>query len=465
MNELQGYAAQIRQVEEQFREEWGTDADEKFDELLEVSKSGDRLRLVHACLNASKSEETYAHSEVHSAYENQTRHYERRNRVRELIVSLITKGGALVSDTQWELVDQLALDEYVDPPADLFLWESNDGQTITILTLMETQDPTSVYERLSDLLPEIDRSMSEISAELGQHRGDDTPLSINQDGIEGAILIARPTTNSNNHHREEIPQTLAPVQEDEPISLWDFDATPEEELTILSDVSVGSIDGWDWHIPNNSLGELLKGSQQFSQRRQASVTHFPDSHHEQMFRKLPTYLHRRNQLRSRDPNEDPINERTRQKWVFSRAEFVDYFVPDESTMTQADVEHRIDPLLSWWQELGVLTEKTSGYEPYYDDGEAGEGDDENSDDTGDEIFTFEDLNTGRKEPDGFWDEAIEPYRNAVATKILEAHLKFKTLPEETREQMDMPSVIESPLEGADQEKIEDALANLTTTVS
>lgn len=464
MNELQGYAADIQEVETKFQEAFEDGTDRTFEDLLDKPTDKDTERLVLAALNAKEPSDEFAHSVVHKTYKQQATQYERRNRVRELVVSLITKGGALVSDTQWELIDQLALDEYIEPPADLFLWESRDGQSLTVLTLMEMQDSTKVYERLVELLPKIRDNKAEISDKFGEHRGDDTPLDINKDGIEGAILIARPPNNSNKHLRKRIPKTLAPVQEDKPISLWDFEASADEQLTILSEVSVDSIEGWNWHVPNNSLGELLKEGKQFSHQFQASMTHFPDSHHEQVFRKLPTYLHRRNQIQRLDENGNSIKERTRQKWVFSRAEFIEYFVPEDSTMTQADVKDRIDPLLSWWADLEVISEKTSGYDPYYNEGDSDEHEDDNGDHSGDKIYTFKDLNTASKNPDRFWNEAVEPYRDAVVTKLLKAHIKWNYIPEEKYTDLDVSSVIKNPLEHADQETIEEEIAELNTVV-
>ncbi|MGQ3329920.1 hypothetical protein [Halorubrum sp. FL23] len=465
MNELQGYAADVREVEKKFQAELENDTDRSFEDLLDAPPDGDVERLVKAALNAKEPEGEFAHSVAREAYKQQAIQYERRNRVRELVVSLITKGGALVSDTHWELIDQLALDEYIEPPADLFLWESRDGQTLTILTLMEIQEPTQVYERLADLLPVIRDNKAEISGKLGEHRGDDTPLDIDEDGIEGAILIARQPNNSNKDLRKEIPKDLATAQKDKPISIWDFDATADEELTILSEVSVESIEGWNWHVPENTLGELLKNGKQFSHLSQASMTHFPDSHHEQVFRKLPTYLHRRNQTQRQDEDGNFIKERTRQKWVFSKAEFVEYFVPENSTMNHADVEHRIDPLLTWWTDIGVISEKTSGYEPYYKSGDDDKDEDSNDDHTGDEIYTFKHLNTASKDPDGFWNEAVEPYRDAVVTRVLKSHIKWNYISDEKCSGMDISPVIKNPLIHVDQEKISEAMTDLSTTIS
>ncbi|WP_439027538.1 hypothetical protein [Haloarchaeobius sp. DT45] len=329
------------------------------------------------------------------AYKNHAQALDQRFRVREMLISMFSK-GVFTTQSDWKLLDTLSFRDTPGGPADLFVWQQANGDTISILTLTEVNNSGTVYSNLQQICSHVIENADVVGQEMADKQGSQgsgQPLQITKDRVEGAIVVS-------NINPTKMASKFVQNAGDSQVSVWEFDGADDEEISVISNVTTA---GWDWHIPNNRLGKLLEDGQKFANQYQVSIDRFYDSHHELLFRELPAHLHR-------------TRNRSKSRWYCSEDELVDFLSTSWSSPPREAVRTRAQDLIEWWEHIGVFIEIPDADE-HYDEDES--------------VYNFADFNGRKTDPTDFWADAVQPYREKVGSAIYLAYEESSHFDHET----------------------------------
>lgn len=366
MTELYGVADVCLGIHREFSEDYESEWGDSVDDAVDAMSEEDLKPLMEG-------------------YKKHAQALDRRFRVREMLISMFSN-GVFTNQSDWKLLDTLTFRGISGGPADLFVWQAEDGGTVTILTLTGVDDPASIYSNIQELCSHIVNHTDIVGQKMADRQGEhgsDQPLRIAGDYVEGAIVVS-------NFSVTDAVEAFDQSSGDSRVSIWEFDGADGEEISVISDVSV---DDWSWHVPDNRLGNLLTDGQRFANQYQVSIDRFYDSHHELLFRELPVYLHM-------------THDRSKKRWYCSETELVDFLAQSWSSPPREAVRPRAQDLIEWWLHIGAF-EKRYERDDYYDEEEP--------------IYTFANYNGHKKDPTDIWEDLVKPYRMGVASAILRAY--------------------------------------------
>ncbi|WP_181685283.1 hypothetical protein [Halorhabdus salina] len=316
---VQGAAHGWKEAKSEFEEEVSNPEEElATDDIEDLDEDSDRI------------------SQKIDEFEDEISLYDRRFNLRATLTSAFEHGGKLYSECDWELIESLSFTHHESGPADLFVAHSNTHGTIILLALVKEENTTDTYHRIQDLCEYVDEELDSVQDELS--------VEIDEDNIEGAIA----TTGVSP---EAVAGEMGQLNGESPVSVWELESGNDQKITVIEDVDGVS---WSGHTPNGTLGNLLSEGQEVANTKQLGINIFYDSHHHQLIRHLPAFLH------NKHFHDD------RKNFYFDKDELIQFLLQTKGDVNRNSAGPRAKNLIEWWSHVGIITD-ASDPENYSDD--------------------------------------------------------------------------------------------------
>lgn len=241
--------------------------------------------------------------------------------------------SSITKDTTWKMEGLLPLDRCDAGPAEILVYNSDQGDTIVVLSLIQEKESNEIYDRCERIADYLESERDSVGDELG----------VNIRDFEMAIAVSEVDPDGNGIRPEEVPDTWPnTTSEDiyEGISIWHFDWLNTKELSIVD--SFGELE-WEAHIPSGDLGIELQNGINVNHHTHLTFEFFLDSHPQWILQNIAKKIFKHH------------NQTETTNSYFSKSELKEFLLTGTRTNdTDADRTERANRLIKIWEELGVV---------------------------------------------------------------------------------------------------------------
>jgi hypothetical protein len=243
--------------------------------------------------------------------------------------------SSITRTSSWKMEGILPLNECDAGPAEILIYDSDQGDTIVVLSLIQEEESAEIHDRCERIAAYLESERDPVGDELGVEIGD----------FEIAVAVSEVDPDGSGIRPTEVPETWSNSMSEtvyDGISIWHFDWLDSKELTVVD--SFTNLD-WDAHIPPGDLGTELQNGINVDHHPHLSFEFFLDSHPQSILQNLAKKM-----FKSHESTETTNS-------YFSKSELKTTLLTGaRNNDTDAERTERANQLINIWKELSVVTD-------------------------------------------------------------------------------------------------------------